>query len=58
MMTNTAAENTMPTTTARAIKRLKDILPVKNSPTRMAKTSVSTMAANNIAFFLFIFQLL
>ncbi len=44
MMTITAAENKRPTTTTKAIKRLREMHPVKNSCKRMVKASFSTMA--------------
>ena len=52
-MTNMAAEERMPTTTAKAMKRFNEMLPVKNSNNKMAKTKVSTTAVNKIPFFLF-----
>ena len=52
-MTSMAAEDRRPATTAKAMKRFNEMFPVKNSTTRMAKTIVSTNAANKIPFFLF-----
>lgn len=52
-MTNMAAEDRMPAITAKTMKRFNEMLPVKNSNTKMAKTSVSTTAVNKMPFFLF-----
>ena len=55
-MTNIAAEDRMPAINAKAMKRFNEMVPVKNSNTKMAKTSVSTTAVNKILFFLFMIQ--
>ena len=55
-MTNMAADDRMPATTAKAMKRFNEMLPEKNSITKMAKTSVSTSATSKMPFFLFMIQ--
>ncbi len=57
-MTNMAAEDRMPANTAKAMKRFNEMLPVENSINKMAKTKVSTTAANKMPFFLFMIQCL
>lgn len=54
MMNNTAIENKIQTKTQRTRYRLKEMNPLRNSATRMANATVSTMADNMIPFFLLI----
>ena len=53
-MNNTAIENKIQTKTQRTRYSLKEMNPLRNSATRMANATVSTMADNMIPFFLLI----
>ena len=58
MMIIIAVVDSSPTRTARAMNRLRETTPVKNSTKRKPKANVSMNADNMIAFFLFIIRCL
>ncbi len=58
MMNNTAIEKKIQTITQRARYSSNEMNPFKNSATRMANATVSTIADNMIPFFLLIIWLL